>query len=174
MYEVLGAVWLSDSEVYRDRLVKEALKRGSNEDKQRYSQLQQRKTAISQRLQELSAAQIALNLRDAQNTLPLKPRSHPIPDNTSKTLGLPRPTVTRSRREETDFDSKHQQYMAALKGYQAQDATVLSERLKLMDEYLVLIVDYMALEETEKWLLLSMAIKNQSSLMGYMQSGKEE
>jgi hypothetical protein len=168
LYEVLGVVWLSDNEEYHAKLVKEALKRGSSEEKQRYLQIQQQKEAIFRRLQELAAAQIALNLRDAQNVLPLKPSSRPMLNNTSKTQGLPHPSLTRSKREEADFDAKLQQYTAALKVYQTQDSTVFSERLKLMADYLALQSEYAALEEDEKWLLLAMAIKNQSSLMGYM------
>jgi hypothetical protein len=169
LYELLGAVWLSDGEEYRERLVKEALKRGSGEERQRYSQLQQRKTTIFQRLAELAAAQLALNLRDAQNILPPKPSSGKALDKPSKTLGLPHPDPTRSRRTETDLDAKRQQYTMAIKAYYDQDSAVLSERLKLMGEILALQSEYAALEEDEKWLLLSMAIKNQSSLLGYMQ-----
>jgi hypothetical protein len=97
-----------------------------------------------------------------------------LPNNTSKTLGPSRPTLTRSKREEADFDAKHRQYIAALKGYQTQNASLLSERFKLMAEYLALQSAHAALEEEEKWLLLSMAIKNQSSLLGYMQGDKEK
>lgn len=169
LYELLGAVWLSEGEEYRERLVKEALKRGSGEERQRYNQVQQRKTEVFQRLQELAAAQMALNLRDTQNVLPPKPSSGKAPDKTAKSLGLPHhDPPTRSRREEADYDAKRQQYTLALKAYQTQDSTVLSERLKLMAEYLALQSEYASLEEEEKWLLLSMAIKNQSSLMGYM------
>jgi hypothetical protein len=168
LYELLGAVWLSDGEEYRERLVKEALKRGSGEERQRYSQLQQRKNAVFQRLAELAAAQITLNSRDTENVLPPKPSSSIAPDKTPKILGLSRRAPTGNRREETDFDAKRQQYAEALKAYRAQDSTVLSERLKLMGELLALQSEYAALEEEEKWLVLSMAIKNQSSLLGYM------
>ena len=169
MYELLGAVWLSDGEEYRERLVREALKRGSGEERQRYSQLQQRKTAVFQRLAELAAVQLALNLRDAQNVLPPKPTISHAPDRSSKSLGLPRPDQSRSRRMESDLDAKRQQYTLALKACRDQDFVVLSERLKIMGEILALQSEYAALEEGAKWLLLSMAIKNQSSLLGYMQ-----
>jgi hypothetical protein len=169
LYDLLGVVWLSDGEEYRERLVKEALKRGSGEERQRYSQLEQRKTAIFQRLAEISAAELALNLRDAQNVLPPEPTISHAPDKPSKTLGLPRPDPSRSRRNEADLDAKRQQYTLALKACHDQDSAVLSERLKLMSEILALQSQYAALEEDEKWLLLSMVIKNQSSLLGYMQ-----
>jgi hypothetical protein len=169
LYELLGEVWLSDGEEYRERLVKEALKRGNGEERQRYSQIQQRKLAIIQRLDELAAAQDALNLRDQQNVLPQKPSSSKAPDKNAKTLGLSSRNPTRSRQEEADFDAKRQEYTQALQTYHAQNSTTLSERLKLMAEYLALQSEYASLEETEKWLLLSMAIKNQSSLLGYMQ-----
>lgn len=173
MYELLGAVWLSDGEEYRERLVKEALKRGNGEERQRYSHLQQRKTTIFQRLAEIASAQEALNLRDNQNILPQKPASSRLPDKNPKTLGLPTRS-TRSRQEEAESEAKRQQYTQALKTYHAQNSMALSERLKLMAESLALQSEYASLEETEKWLLLSMAIKNQSSLLGYMQSSDEK
>lgn len=169
LYELLGAVWLSDGEEYRERLVKEALKRGSGEERQRYSQIQQRKLSISVRLQEIAVAQEALNLRDNQNVLPPNPLSSRVPDKKVKTLGLQTRSITRSRQEEAESEAKRQQYTQALQTYHAQNSTALSERLKLMAEYLALQSEYATLEEAEKWLLLSMAIKNQSSLLGYIQ-----
>lgn len=174
LYEVLGAVWLSDGEEYRDRLVKEALKRGSGEERQRFSQIQQRKLAIYMRLQEIASAQETLNLRDNQNVLPEKPSTSRAPENNTKNLGLSRPKQPLSRREEADYDAKRQQYISALKVYHAQTSAGMSERLKLMSECLALQSEYASLEEAEKWLLLSMAIKNQSSLLGYIQSSDKK
>lgn len=168
LYGLLGEVWLSDSEEYREKLIKEALKRGSGEERQRFSQIQQHKTVIVQRLQEIATAQEALNLREKQNVLPQKPISSPLSDKYTKTLGLPTRSG-RSRQEEADSDAKRQQYTAALQAYNAQNIVILSDRLKHMAEYLALQSEYASLEETEKWLLLSMTIKNQSSLLGYMQ-----
>lgn len=111
---------------------------------------------------------MALNSRDNHNVLPPKPSNSRTPEKNPKTLGLTRPTPTQSRRAEADFDGKRQQYTQALKAYHAQDSVVLSERLRLMGELLTLQSEYATLEENEKWLLLSMAIKNQSSLLGYM------
>lgn len=168
MYELLGAVWLSEGEEYREKLVKEALKRGSGEERQRFSQIQQRKTAIIVRLREIAVAQEALNLRDNQNILPQKPTNNRLPDRNPKTLGLPTRS-TRSRQEEAESEAKRQQYTIALQAYHTQNSVALCERFKLMAEGLALQSEYASLEEAEKWLLLSMAIKNQSSLLGYMQ-----
>jgi Zn-dependent oligopeptidase len=174
LYELLGAVWLSDGEEYRERLVKEALKRGSGEERQRYSQIQQRKLSISVRLQEIAASQDALNLRDQQNVLPHKPSGSKAPEKNAKTLGLPNRSPARRRQEEAEFDARRQQYTLALQAYHAQTSIALSERLKIMEEFITLQTEYASLEETEKWLLLSMAIKNQSSLLGYMQGNSEK
>ncbi len=175
MYEVLGAVWLSDSEEYRAKLVKEALKRGSGEEKQRYLQMQQQKETIFGRLQELSAAQQVLNIEGERNVCPQAPNASGAPEKNIRPLGLPSTNPpTHSRQAEADYAAKRQQYIAALKGFRAQNSALLSERLKLTNEYLALHAEYMAIEEAEKWLLLSMAIKNQSSLLGYMQDDQEK
>jgi hypothetical protein len=172
LYELLGAVWLSDGEEYRERLVKEALKRGSGDERQRYSQIQQRKSAIVLRLQEIASVQEALNLQDNQNVLPKTPGNGGLAEKSAKTLGFPTRDPNRRRKDESETDAKRLQYVSALQAYHVQNSALLTERLKLLGEYLALQTEYASLEESEKWLLLSMAIKNQSSLLGYIADGK--
>jgi len=64
---------------------------------------------------------------------------------------------------------KHHQEMLVM--YGVENAAVLTERLKLMAEFLALKAELDEIEEAEKWLLLSAAIKNQSSLLGFMAAG---
>jgi hypothetical protein len=65
--------------------------------------------------------------------------------------------------------NKH--YQEALVAYGTENAAVLTERLNLMAEFLALKAELDEVEEAEKWLLLSAAIKNQSSLLGFMADG---
>lgn len=176
MYGVLGAVWLLDDEAYRDKLVKEALKRGSGDERQRYERIQQRKAEILKLIDGISTVQAALNERDRLNIAPQKPNSSPAQDKKpANPLGLPRKDpIDRSRQEAADYAAKRKQYIEALQAYRAQNSAILSERSKLMQELLQLRAEYANLEDAEKWLLLSMAIRNQSSLLGYMQGSGEK
>jgi hypothetical protein len=64
-------------------------------------------------------------------------------------------------------------YQEAFVAYGAENANVLTERLKLMAEFLELKAELDEVEEAKKWLLLSAAIKNQSSLLGFICSDEK-
>ncbi len=151
--------------------MREALKRASHDEKQKYIQILQRKSEISQRLQEICAAQEALNEEDKLNVFPEKPSSSRAPDKgPNRTLGRSsRDPLARGRQETADYVAKRKQYTDALAVYRTKNSAILSERMKLMQEFLELKAESDALGEAEKWLLLSMAIRNQSSLLGFMQ-----
>jgi len=100
-----------------------------------------------------------------------KPSNSRTPDKgPNKALGLSsRDPLARSRQETADYSVKRKQYTDALVVYRTKNSTILSERMKLMQVFLELKAELDGLEEAEKWLLLSMAIRNQSSLLGFMQ-----
>ncbi len=106
-------------------------------------------------MQEISQQQEALNEREKLNVLQEKPRS---------SIRTP---VSRQAKAAED-NAARKRYREALEVYRAQNFTILMERLKLMSVFLELKAELDGLEETEKWLLLSMAIRNQSSLLGFM------
>ena len=120
---------------------------------------------------EIGAAQEALNEADKLNVFPQKPSNSRQPDKSpNKTLGLSsRDPLIRGRQETADYVAKRKQYVDALAAYRTKNSAILSERMKLMQEFLELKSELDALGEMEKWLLLSMAIRNQSSLLGFMQ-----
>jgi hypothetical protein len=116
-------------------------------------------------MQEISAAQDALNEGDRLNVLPERPL---LADKSSdRTRGLP--NSNRQAKETADYAAKRKRYSEALKVYRGKNAVILAERMKLMQMLLVLKAELDGLGEAEKWLLLSMAIRNQSSLLGFMQ-----
>ncbi len=75
--------------------------------------------------------------------------------------------MNRQAKEAAENTAK-KHYPEALLAYGTENAIVLTERLKLMAEFLALKAELDEVEEAEKWLLLSAAIKNQSSLLGFM------
>jgi hypothetical protein len=122
-------------------------------------------------MQEIGAAQEALNEQDMLNVFPEKPSSSRTPDKgPNKTLGLSsRDSLARGRQETADYVAKRKQYADALGVFHTKNSASLSDRVKLMQDFLELKAELDALGEAEKWLLLSMAIRNQSSLLGFMQ-----
>jgi hypothetical protein len=80
--------------------------------------------------------------------------------------------MNRQAKEAAENAAK-KQYQEAVVAYGAENAAVLSERLKLMAKFLALKAESDEVEEAEKWLLLSAAIKNQSSLLGFIGSDEK-
>jgi hypothetical protein len=153
-------LWLLENEVYHTKLIKEALKRASQEEKLQYAKIQHRKVDISQRITEISSVQDLLSEEARLNVLPEKPRGN-----------LHAPLNRQAKEAAQNAESK--KYREALEAYRVQNSAVLAERLKLMQQFLDLKAELEGLEETEKWLLLSMAIRNQSSLIGFIQSSED-
>jgi len=144
-------------EEYQAKLLKEALKRASESQRLQYTQIQQQKTTLTQKLAQIALAQQALNERDRLNALPVY-----TPSSTDAKGG-------RQAREKAET-AAIQKYKEALKVYRSQNDAVLHERMNLMQQVLAITAQLDELEKTEKWLLLEMAIRNQASLLGYMQS----
>jgi hypothetical protein len=155
-----GWHWLLDNEDYQAKLIKEALKRANTEEKQQYNRLQQQKAELSQKIATIYGAQEALNQRDQQNISPEKPKIVEY-----KSMG-------RQSKESVENIAK-KRYQEALRAYGAENAAVLAERLRLMAEFLALKAELDGVGEAEKWLLLSAAIRNQSSLLGFMGNDKK-
>jgi len=159
LYVVLGDFGLLDSKEFRGKLLREVLGRASPQERQRYSEIQQRKNELSQRMQAIGAAQEALNQKDRQNVFPEKPR----PANTANSRQAKAAAENAARK----------QYRDALEAYKTQNAAILAERVRLMGEFLGLVAEWDGLEEMEKWLLVSAAVRNQSSLLGFMGGGEK-
>ena len=75
---------------------------------------------------------------------------------------------SRQAREKAET-AVQKRYHEALKAYHNQNATILQERTNLAQQVLAIMAELDGLEEAEKWLLLSMVIRNQSNLLGFMQ-----
>jgi hypothetical protein len=127
------------------------------DEKQRYAGLLERKTQLSGRMQAICSAQEALSERDRLNVVPQKPAGSGISGGAG-----------RKSRDTADY-AVRKRYREALEAYLAENSAVLAERLRLMGEFLAVKAEFDGVEETEKWLLLSMALGNQSSLLGFMQ-----
>jgi hypothetical protein len=128
---------LLDKEDYQGRLVKEALKRASIEEKQQYNRLQQRKSELSQKIAAVYGAQEALNQREQQSAPPEKPKI--VADK----------LMNRQVKEAAENDAK-KHYQETLVAYGAENAAVLTDRLKLMAEFLALKAELDEVKETEK------------------------
>ncbi|MCW4030195.1 MAG: hypothetical protein NWE92_11185 [Candidatus Bathyarchaeota archaeon] len=157
--EVRGDFRLIDNQEYQAQLIKEALTKANPEEKRQYDKILQRKAEQTQRMQEIGIAQEALNEKDKNNVLPEKPSADP---------------QVWSKLSKTVQEAKNKLYREELKTYNTQNTDILNERIKLINKFLETKSALDTLEEKEKWLLLTMAIRNQPNLLNFIQSEKNE
>jgi Skp family chaperone for outer membrane proteins len=155
---VQGDVRRIDNGEYRAKLLKEALNRANQQEKQQYTDILHQKQALSAKLQDLSAAHTALNEKDQRNVPPEKPSIDP--------------QVGGRQNKTADYNAKTKRYREELKAYNAQNTAILQERINLIAETLQAKASLDALGEKEKWLLLTMALRSQTNLLNFIQ--KEE
>ncbi len=169
-----GDFRLIDNQEYHSKLLKEALNRANQEEKQQYAKILQRKSEISKRIEEIYSEQEALNEKDKANALPERPRINYLAPDRSHLGVMSKPCGGQQVTKETaEYYAKSKRYREELRVYGANNSAILNERLKLIQEYLELKVELDDLEEREKWLLLSIALGSQHSLLGYMQSKED-
>jgi hypothetical protein len=150
-----------DNQEYQAKLLKEVLLKAKPDEKQQYEKILQRKNEISQKMQQISSAQETLNEKDKHNVLPEKP---------SSTSGANLPVWSRQAiKDAADFSAKVKRYSEALEAYHAENAVILKMRMERMQEFLALKAERDGLEEKEKWLLLTIAIRSQPNLLNFMQ-----
>jgi hypothetical protein len=152
---VRGDFRLIDNQEYQAQLIKEALTKAKPEEKRQYERILQQKVELTQRIQEIGLVQEALNKKDRDNVLPEKPSTDP---------------QVWSKQSKTAQDAKNERYREELRAYNAQNTAILNERIKLINDFLEAKATLDALEEKEKWLLLTMAIRSQPNLLNFMQS----
>ncbi len=153
--EVRGDFRLIDNQEYQAQLIKEALTKAKPEEKRQYERVLQQKAELTQRIQEIGLAQEALNEKDRDNVLPEKPSTD---------------SQVWNKQTKIAQDAKNKRYREELRAYNAQNTAILNERIKLINEFLEAKATLDALEEKEKWLLLTMAIRSQPNLLNFMQS----
>jgi hypothetical protein len=152
---VRGDFRLIDNQEYQAQLIKEALTKAKPEEKRQYERVLQQKAELTQRIQEIGLAQEALNEKDRDNVLPEKPSTD---------------SQVWNKQTKIAQDAKNKRYREELRAYNAQNTAILNERIKLINEFLEAKATLDALEEKEKWLLLTMAIRSQPNLLNFMQS----
>lgn len=156
--EVRGDFRLIDNQEYQNQLIKQALSKANPEEKRQYEKILQQKAEQTQRMQEIGIAQEALNEKDRNNVEPQNPRANPL---------------VWSKQSKTAQEAKNKKYRDELKAYNVQNIAILNERIKLIKEFLEAKAALDVLEEKEKWLLLTMALRNQPNLLNFMQSNQD-
>jgi len=161
-----------NSEKHRE-LLKEVLKRANKNERQEYDEISDRQDTIIERIQEIFAEQEQLSERSRKNEYPktvnteysLK-SSEELMKMTSEETRLWSEQVDReieeNKRKREDWNGRFDKWLA-------ESSATISRQIELTKETIKLMTKLLALENKEKWLLLSIALRSQPNLLKYLQ-----
>jgi hypothetical protein len=72
-------------------------------------------------------------------------------------------------KETEEYNRNSKRYNEELEVYGAKSIVIIRERMKLMREFLDLKIELDDIEEKEKWLLITIALRSQPNLLNYLQ-----
>ena len=162
-----------DSFEKQKELLKEVLKRATKKEKQEYDKISDQQDAIIYRRQKIQSEFEKLSERTGSN-------EYPRTADTKYTLKSPeelmRMTSEESRlwREQIDREieenrRKTKDWAEKFDKWLAENSAINSRQMELIDESVEIILEMLALERKEKWLLLSIALRSQPNLLKYLQ-----
>jgi hypothetical protein len=159
---------------YQHKLLREVVSRANQEELQQYEEIVKRQIEISKRVQQISFEKKVLNERNRMNVFPEQPNTNRAPDKTHEEVKRMSDAehhmwIEQIIEENAEYNAKSKGYIEKLEGWSAKNNVIMDERMKLTEEFLELKKESDILEEKEKWLLLSIAIRSQPNLLNYIQ-----
>jgi hypothetical protein len=133
----------------RKELLKEVLRRANKKEKQEYTAISDRQTAINQRLEES--------------------KRNKFPEKNSKNDG--KRASEMSAEEFNEWMDRSSKYFDDSFAWSCKCIQNNTERIKLVEEFLKLLIELWTLEANEKWLLISIALRSQPNLMRFIEGG---
>ena len=158
----------------RRALLKEVLARANREQKQEYRVILSRQIEIAKRLQEIQLEIKVLKERERNNEYPkTDDNSYHAPDKTHGEImdmsnGELHEWSEQIKKETTEYTTGSGRWNEKMEIWRAKDNVIFDEKLKLFDESIKLNKEFYNIGEEEKWLLLSIALRSQPTLMKYM------
>ncbi len=141
----------------RCQLVKEALGRANKQEKQEHEKVSSKQIAIGKRLKDLLTDWDGLLERDKRNE---------YPKNATNTNNKP---VTQMSNEEFSeymrLSNKHSEQHFA---WSSESIAIITEQVKIVNEFMESIIELSNLGTEEKWLLLSIVLRSQPNLLKYI------
>ena len=158
----------------RRKLLKEVVGRARKEEKDEYVTILERQIAIAKRLDEIKMEIEVLSERDKQNKYPEQEfRCFRAPDKTHDEImrmsnGEYHEWSAQVVREASEHTAECRRYNEGFEIWFAKDKVIWDEKMKLIDEGIALKNEFNNLEDKEKWLLLSIALRSQPNLLRYI------
>jgi len=163
----------SDKETKRE-LLRNVLRRTNKEERQKYDSIVERQNAIAERMQEIGLEIDVLSERDKLNKFPEKEFTYfHAPDKThDEIMGMSSGELhewcEQIKRESSEYNAGCKRYNEGFDVWFAKTTVISNEKMKLIDESVTLKKEFDSLEDKEKWLLLSIALRSQPNLLKYV------
>jgi hypothetical protein len=137
-------------------LVKEAVKRANKKEKQEWESNFKRRLEIGKRVKEIWSEIKRLDQREEENKMPER---RYLKENEIYTM---------SNEELESFNRMLEEHNKKFSIWSEKSNLISSEKMKLYDESTKLVKEFNSLEYEEKWLLLSIVLRSQPTLMKYI------
>ncbi|WGM90179.1 MAG: hypothetical protein NUK63_03425 [Candidatus Bathyarchaeum tardum] len=137
-------------------LIKEAIRRANKKEKQEWTANFVRRLEISKRLKEISLEIKRLDQQEKEIEVPERRRL-----TGDKIFGM-------STEELQAFNEMMEEHNKKLSIWNEKYAEISAERMKLYEESTKLHIEFLSLENEEKWILLSIVLRSQPTLMNYI------
>jgi len=137
-------------------LVKEAVKRANKKEKQEWESNFKRRLEIDKRVKEIWSEIKRLDQREEENKMPER---RCLKENEIYTM---------SNEELESYNKMLEEHNKKFSIWSEKSNLISSEKMKLYDESTKLIKEFNSLEYEEKWILLSIVLRSQPTLMKYI------
>lgn len=150
-----------ESQTNTKKILKEVLTRANKEEKQAYITLSNKQLAVIDNISDLVRTFGRINDRKNMDLCPKDP-----------TLG-DKPVTEMSNAEFSGYMRRWNDYIVEYFKWSNRNISATTEQIAVIGDFIEVLMNLISIETKEKWLLLSIAIRSQPTLLNYMQNSEE-
>ena len=140
-----------------NKLLKEVLRRANKEEKQEYENIGNRQLALAERFLDIMKKWDEIVETEKTNE---SPKDTTLNDKSASEMSM---------EEFRDYIRRWGKYSTEYFTWSNRCLSANTEQIKIIGEIMKLLIELRSLEDKEKWLLLSIAIRSQPNLLNYIQ-----
>ena len=142
----------------RNELLREVLKRANKQEKIDHEEIREKKRVVVKRLKVAQEKFDGLAERSKRNE---------YPKNAINTYN--KPASQMSNEEFSEYMRQSNKHSEEHFAWTSESIAIMTEQVKIVDEFMDSIIELSNLGTDEKWLLLSIALRSQPNLLKYLE-----
>jgi hypothetical protein len=143
----------------KNELRKEALRRANKQEKQEYGEIREKKIAILKKLKVAQMEYDGLIERNKRNEYPK-----------DSTKSNNKPASQMSNEEFSEYMKQSNKHSEEHFAWTSESIAIMTEQVKIVNEFIESIIELNNLGTDEKWLLLAIALRSQPTLLKYLET----